>query len=552
MDARGRLFLTLVLSAAFLHGWSLWGEFVWDDRAMIVENPELDDFGNLPRFFVTSYFGDRAPVAMYRPLVNATLAIDRHLFGRAPAGFRLTNVLLHLATGLLLWLLLRRLTDRPWLPEAAGLLFLFHPAAAEPVGWIVARGDLLATFFSLLAIHAHLAGRKRAAFAPLAALAYFAALSAKLSAAPLPLLALLCERRGNGGAAEPVARRVWRYGLYVVPLAAYGFLRMKALGTLAPTGISRAWHDPPQVAALFVSGAILLRYAALFLVPAGMCADYSADPVFEARLLTTVAENPAVPLMAAGTVALLAAGVLLRRRAPWFAFGVFWFFAALLPVSQIVPIGAVMADRFLYLPAAGAAAALAAGLLALGRWRLPAVVAVLGCFAAITFAREAVWRDDGSMNGDVVLRASNYPENANAWNRLGLFHGERGDVAEEEVCYLRGLDVRPEDRWLLKNWGAVLAKKGQLSEARLVLTRAFTLRQPRDGQKAAIAWNLAVVLIAEGEKAGAALVLEEAVLCRPPLVRAFERLGRLYSEDLDRPDRGAELLGEAARLRSER
>ncbi|MCU0728242.1 MAG: hypothetical protein MUE73_21040, partial [Planctomycetes bacterium] len=68
MDARGRLFLTLLLSAAFLHGWSIRGDFVWDDRAMIVENPGLDDLRNVPRFFVESYFGDRAPVAMYRPL----------------------------------------------------------------------------------------------------------------------------------------------------------------------------------------------------------------------------------------------------------------------------------------------------------------------------------------------------------------------------------------------------------------------------------------------------------------------------------------------------
>ncbi|MCU0727558.1 MAG: hypothetical protein MUE73_17510, partial [Planctomycetes bacterium] len=470
--------------------------------------------------------------------------------GRVPAGFRLTNVLLHLATGVCLWLLLRRIADRPWLPEVAGLLFLFHPASAEPVGWIVARGDLLSALFGLLAIHAHLSGRTRPAVLPLAVLAYFAALSAKLSAAPFPLLAFLCERRAAATKAPATSSpvRLWRYGLYLLPLVAYGFLRFKALGTLFPSGVSRTWHDPPEIAALFVSGALLFRYVLLFLVPAGMCTDYSADPVFSSRLLTTVAENPAVPLLAAGTVALLAAAVLLRRRAPWFAFGVFWFLAALLTVSQVVPIGAVMADRFLYLPAAGGAAALAAGLLSLRRSGGPAIVVVLACFAAVTFVREAAWRDDRSMNEDVVRRETNYPANANAWNRLGLHYRERGDVAKEEECYVTGLSHDGDDRWLLKNWGALLAERGSLREARLVLTRAFTKRQPADRQKAAIAFNLAVVLIAEGEKAGAALVLEEAVLCRPPLPLAFERLGRLYLEDLDRPERGRELLDAARRL----
>ena len=49
-------------------GTSLRGDFVWDDHAMVVENPELRDLGNIPAMFCRNYFGERANVELYRPL----------------------------------------------------------------------------------------------------------------------------------------------------------------------------------------------------------------------------------------------------------------------------------------------------------------------------------------------------------------------------------------------------------------------------------------------------------------------------------------------------
>ncbi len=550
MDARGRLFLTLLLGAALLHAPSLQGGFVWDDRQMIVENADLDEPGSLPRFLVTSYFGERAEVSMYRPLVNASLLLDAVLHGRGEAtGFRLTNILLHLVAGVLLWSLLRRVTRRPWLPELAGVLFLVHPASAEPVAWIVARGDLLAAALSLAALHCHLSARRRPLLVAGSAVCYLLALFAKLSAAPLPLLALLVDRLAGREADEgrPVGgRAAWRHLAWVVPPLVYFALRAAALPTLLPSGVSRTWHDPPGIAALFVAGAILFRYAVIFLLPAGLCADYSADPVFFPRLLSSVAENAAVPLMAAGLLALLAAAVIARRRLPWFTFGALWLFAALIPVSQVVPIGAVMADRYLYLPAAGGVAALAAAVLALPRLRLACALAILACFSAVTVDREAVWRDDGTMNAD-VLSPGNYPRSADARNRLALYWRDRGDAVREGEEYVKGLEADPRNRFLLKNYGAWLFERKNPAAAERILREALRLSDRRDAQKGAICWNLAVVLLAQAREAEAALVLEEAILCRPPNPAAFERLASLYRDSLGRPDRAREVLESSKR-----
>jgi Flp pilus assembly protein TadD len=295
-----------------------------------------------------------------------------------------------------------------------------------------------------------------------------------------------------------------------------------------------------------VAGAILARYAFLFLVPVRMCSDYSADPVFRRDEIVSIASSGPVVAMAVATVVLVGVGLAARRRAPWLAFGILWFFVALLPVAQVVRIGAVMADRYLYVPSAGAAAALAAGVLALPRWRVPLGAALLACMAALTVGREAAWRSDLTMNRD-VLRS--YPGNADAWNRTALYWARRGDVRREEEAYRRGLALSPGNRFLRKNLGWLLHQRGEDRRAIEELGRAFTQPQPGDLAKAKIAYALARSMIAVGEEEGAAPVLEEAVLCRPPFAPAFELLGLLYRDRLHRPERGEALLRRAESIR---
>jgi hypothetical protein len=96
-------------------------------------------------YFRTGFF------EYYRPVAFLSHALDWTLWGAEPFGFHLTNVLLHAATTLLVWVLGRRLLDGA-APVIAALLFALHPASHEAVYWIAARFDLLATFFTLLAL----------------------------------------------------------------------------------------------------------------------------------------------------------------------------------------------------------------------------------------------------------------------------------------------------------------------------------------------------------------------------------------------------------------
>ena len=89
-----------------------------------------------------------------------------------PRGYHLTNLLLHAANAVLVWLvlqaLLRRLVGAPahvrsTLAAAVGALFFaIHPLRVESVAWATERRDVLSGFFWLLALLAYLRARRAA------------------------------------------------------------------------------------------------------------------------------------------------------------------------------------------------------------------------------------------------------------------------------------------------------------------------------------------------------------------------------------------------------
>jgi len=90
----------------------------------------------------------------YRPLPILSLQVDFLFFGGNPAGYHLTNLLLHLANALLVYhlatMLMREQEGNTFFPFLAGMLFAAHPVNSEAVAWICGRADLLCCFFFLL------------------------------------------------------------------------------------------------------------------------------------------------------------------------------------------------------------------------------------------------------------------------------------------------------------------------------------------------------------------------------------------------------------------
>ncbi len=179
--------VALLVIAAFIVYWpALTGGFLFDDEPLLTGSALVKAGDGLYRMWFTTQPID------YWPLTNSSFWLEWRLWGLQPAGYHVTNLLLHVCSALLLWAILRRLA----IPGAllAALLFVVHPVNVESVAWIAQRKNTLSMVFLLLSIFCYLksdvtpgAGR----WYWFSFSAFTAAMLSKASVATLPAMLLL-------------------------------------------------------------------------------------------------------------------------------------------------------------------------------------------------------------------------------------------------------------------------------------------------------------------------------------------------------------------------
>ena len=160
-----------------------------DDDASIVKNDDIKSFSNLGVIFTTSFFGGNA---YYRPLVSLSFMTEYHFFGLDPVYYYLTNILIHIFSAWLVFLIAEILLKDTVAAFAVGLLFGIHPVHAEAVSNIPGRAILLCGLFYLASFYCFLMAEKKGkVFYGLSLAAFALALLSKESAGVLPLLLIV-------------------------------------------------------------------------------------------------------------------------------------------------------------------------------------------------------------------------------------------------------------------------------------------------------------------------------------------------------------------------
>ena len=122
--------------------------------------------------------------------------LDCQLFGLDAGGHHLTNVVLHAATAIGLFLVLRSMTGELWPSAFVAAIFAIHPQHVESVAWIAERRDVLSGLFFVLTLAAYLGyvrrGRTRGRYL-LVALALGLGLMSKAMLVTVPPLLLLLD-----------------------------------------------------------------------------------------------------------------------------------------------------------------------------------------------------------------------------------------------------------------------------------------------------------------------------------------------------------------------
>ncbi len=481
--------------------------------------------------------------ANWHPLTLASHMLDVELFGLNPKGHHLTSVMLHLASVLALFAVLRRMTGAAWRSAAVAALFAVHPTHVESVAWIAERKDVLCGLFWMAALAAWLryvrapsAGRYLLTAAALAA-----SLMAKPMAVSFPAVLLLLDVWplgrwpagplgivGASGAlgARPRARERWRLVTEKLPLAA-----------LAAAAAGVALHTQAAPLTSGAGASLGLRCANAL----ASCVAYLGKTL-DPRHLAVFYPFVVVPAGRAAAAALLllaitAMSLLAVRRAPYLLVGWLWYLVTLVPVIGVLQVGYQgMADRYTYLPSIGLYLAAVWGVADLATRRQPlaawprrrqaaaaaAGLALLAMLTGMTRRQVGTWHDTLTLFRHALSVQDSYLAETNVAEELRA-RGRPGDQAEALAHYRAALALAPRNPRAHAALGNALRAWGHPAAALAPLRDALAL-DPADEQARL---TLAMALDDLGQPAGAIAELHRVLAFHPQSAGARAGLAAL-------------------------
>ena len=518
---------------------SLAGGFVWDDTAYVVANPHIRD-GLTQESAAWALTNGHS--SNWHPLTWMSHAADISLYSLdRPWGHHLTNLLLHAANTLLLFIVLRRLTRRLWPSAVVAGLFALHPLHVESVAWVAERKDLLCALFMFLAVWAYAAYASRPTVRRylLVVAAFAAALMSKPMAVTLPVVLVVLDW-------WPLGRLSRRSVLEKVPLVV-----MTAASCVVTVVVQHAGGAVRGISALGIGERLAHAvYAyAMYLVRAawpwpGTLVPFHPLPQYG---------GPAVGRWQVAVLGLLLAAitalaVLQRRRRPYLLAGWLIYVVMLVPVIGLVQVGRqLMAERYTYVPLVGVFVAvvfLVADAVAdrhrLRRTAAAVAVVVLAALGTLAWHQQRVWADPVTF-WSYITEA--YPETSVPHSNLARFYSLQGDLPRATAGYRKALALESDNHILNCNLGTALLREDRPDEALPYFLRAREL-ESRWGRTH---YGIGRVMIKKGRKQEAVRHLARAAELNPNLVQAHAQLGAVLL-DLRQLDRAVVHLARALEL----
>jgi Flp pilus assembly protein TadD len=536
----------IILAATVVYLPALRAGFVFDDWILLVQNPLIRAPDALRRTWFTT------DALNYYPVTSTSWWLQWQLWGPAPMGYHLVNILLHGLNAALLLRVLKRLGVRcAWV---AALVFAVHPVNVPSVAWISEHKNMLLMFFFLLTVLAYLGFVDGGGWRWYGASIVFFLLSllAKPAAVmwPVALLGLAWWKNGR------VTLRDFAQSLpFFVLSGAIGLLTMwfEAVRILG----GEPGRSDSFLGRLACAGWAAWFYLYKALVPLRLCAIY---PRWEIDSSKPVVYLPTLLLV-------LVLAYCWRKRRSWGGdalAGGGYFLIMLFPVlgffdQSYFPMSFV-ADHYQYVAIPGVIALVVGGvacLVAKGpNCMQPAVrivaTAVLVCLGVLTwnqsrvyFNDETLWRDTIAKNPaawlahynlGVILAANERlpdaaaayetalrlkPDYAEALGNLGVALLQQGRVGEAMSRWRTAIRYRPDHVDSLNNLGAIYAQQDDLKHAALYFSLVLVLK-PNDPEAHA---NLGSVCLSRGKLAEAAKQFQAALRINPTLLSVRLSLG---------------------------
>ncbi len=417
------ILIVLVGFAVYAGGVS--GKFIWDDETLIRNNSYIRDLSNADLFFKgrISSSPNSKGYSFYRPLQMISYALDYRFWKLNPGGYHLTNIFLHIIAALCLFWFLNVLYRDRVLSIFAALFFIVHPVHSEAVSYISGRSDLLAAAFLLLSLVFYLKNN-----IVLVVVAYIASLLSRETALVLPFLLsayhFIKKTRPNVKLLLPVAGISFAYILLRLT-----FLRGLLTSSVSPTDFFG------RIPGFF---AALSGYLRVLLVPLRLHMEYG-DRQFgfmDIRVLSGIVIFAALCFL-----------IFKRKRNRDISFLLSWFLIGLLPVSNLYPVSAYMAEHWLYFPSMGLFI-IAGKYFAdfyrtknLRKYAFAFIVLLLIFSSYLTMRQDSYWKEP-IVFYERTLRYS--PDNWKIYNNLGIEYYKEGYIHKSINAFEKSIRINPD------------------------------------------------------------------------------------------------------------
>jgi tetratricopeptide (TPR) repeat protein len=540
--------------------------FIWDDDDHLTANPAMRAPNGL-RLIWSSL-----SVSRYYPLTLTTFWAQHRLWGLRPLPYHAVNILLHAASAVLLWLILRQLDVRgAWVAAA---IWTVHPVNVESVAWITelknTQSGLL--FFLSLVFWLRFRMQSKAGWYWLALLCFTGALLSKPSTVVLPAgLLLIAWWRGERWQRRDVLRFI-PFVMVAVGMSALTIVEQRSHVLLSG---EQGW-SLSIAQRLALAGCDVWFYGWKLLWPLNLSFVY---PRWEIDKAGPIAFLPLLGIVGIAGALWAHRG---RTAARASAFGLGYFVIALLPVLGFVNVFyfrySFVADHFQYLASFGVIAlVVAAGASVLRQRAMRAVVAgiVIGALGILSWQRcaayhdvETLWRDTIARNpscwmaennlGNILFQAGKTsdaighleqalrlkPDFADAHYNLGNCLTVMGKVPEAIVHYEQAIRFQPDFSEARKNLGLALLLQGNSDAAIGLLEQVVRV----NSDDFTVHYYLANALVQVGRTGDAIAHYEQATRLKPDFAEAHYELGSVLARSGRTQEAIAEYL-QALRIR---
>jgi tetratricopeptide (TPR) repeat protein len=506
-----------------------------DDGHYIVDNPYVRRGLTLKSViwaFTTTYASN------WHPLTWLSHMVDCGLFGLRPGGHHVTNVLFHIASTLLLFLVLKRMTGDLWKSGFVSALFALHPLHVESVAWAAERKDVLSTFFWMLTMWTYVGYVERPGFNRylVVLLSFILGLLSKPMLVTLPFVMLLLDYWPLGrlqfgtssgdrnssthisldcrDQSSPVLQLVLEKVPFFVLSAVSSFVTFfaqKSGGAVQPLEFF------PLVTRIVNSLVSYVGYIWKMIWPRHLALLYpypNRFPIWE---------------VVGASLVLVCISVLATRAArgrPYLLVGWLWYLGTLVPVIGLVQVGMqAMADRYTYVPLIGLFIMVAWGSSdILKGWRYRRVVfaaaasLVVSVLMIVAWVQVRYWENSMALSKHAVeVTVNNY----HMHNNLGVALAHQGKMREAMAQYTEALRIHPGLAHVKNNIGSILFREGKIQEAIDYYTEALKI----DPNYADAHSNFGVALVREGKIQEAIAHYKEALRIKPDYAEVHNNLG---------------------------